>query len=299
MKSPLVSIVMPTYNRCALIGSAINSVLAQNYTNWELIIVDDGSTDNTVAMVAERYGAEPRIKLYEQTNSGQGAARNRAIGNSAGEFIAFLDSDNMWREDRLDKGVAVLLQNKAIGLCYSDETFIDINGGDLSYENMRRYSGYVFPKLIVDNFISLNTVLMRRTILPNAQPFNAQNRLDEDYELWLELSVKNEFFYIPEKLVAYRVEGERVSNQFMDRLKANAKTIKKIIHKYNLDTGNNHAINNGLSRYYLRCALIEARHGSVAGIISALYWSCRSAFMPLALLKTIMRILLVRIGVIS
>lgn len=299
MNEPLVSIVMPTYNRSALIGYAIDSVLAQSYTNWELIIVDDGSTDNTLALLAERYATEARIKLYKQANAGQGAARNNAIQHSAGEFIAFLDSDNIWRADRLSAGITVLLHNPAVGVCYSDETFIDLNGDDLLRENMRRYSGKVFSNLIVDNFITLNTVLLRRTILPSASPFNSLNRLDEDYELWLDLAVNNEFFYIPEKLVAYRLEGERVSNEFMARLKANANTIKKIMQKHHLDTANNSDVQNGLGRYYLRCALIEARHGTLVGVVNALRLSCRSAFMPLTFLKAVVRILLVRIGFIS
>lgn len=298
MTGPLVSIVMPTYNRKALIGYAIDSVIEQHYSNWELIVIDDGSTDDTVEFIQLHYGDDKRIQVFSQPNTGQSEARNTAIEKSQGDFIAFLDSDNIWRSDRLEEGVALLTQYPHVGLCYSDETFIDINGDLLACENMRRYSGKVFPRLIVDNFITLNTVLLRKSILPGLRPFSASNHLDEDYELWLDLSVQNEFFYISKALVAYRIEGDRVSDHFMDRLGANELTIKKILEKYNLNL-RDPEIKKGLSLYYQRCALIEARHGNLMGVYKSLVASGKFNMAPFGFLKVIFRIILVRLGFIK
>lgn len=298
MTEPLVSIVMPTYNRKALIAHAIDSVVGQRYSNWELIVIDDGSTDGTVDFIRSHYGSDARIKVFSQPNTGQSEARNAAIEKSQGDFIAFLDSDNIWRSDRLEEGVALLMQYPHVGLCYSDETFIDINGDLLACENMRRYSGKVFSRLIVDNFITLNTVLLRKSILPGPRPFSASNHLDEDYELWLDLSVKNDFFYIPKALVAYRVEGARVSDHFMDRLSANERTIKKILNKYNLNM-NDADVKRGLSLYYQRCALIEARHGNLMAVYKSLATSCKCKIEPFGFIKIIARIILVRLGFIK
>lgn len=191
MSTPKVSVIMPTYNRKTLISRAIESVLNQDYLDWELVIVDDGSQDGTEDLIKEYVSKDSRIRYLYQINQGQSVARNTGIENSNGELIAFLDSDNMWEPHRLSVGVQALLENPDCILCYGNSISIDINDRELDRNNMRRYSGYVFPKLIVDNFISMNTVLVYKAALRSCRPFNENNRLDEDYELWLNLSVAN------------------------------------------------------------------------------------------------------------
>lgn len=296
MVASLVSIIMPTFNRKALIFNAIDSVVAQTYSNWELIIVDDGSVDGTAGAIAERYGNESRIKYLYQENQGQASARNNGIAASSGSYIAFLDSDNLWLPERLSEGVAILDESPDVGLCYANVIFIDAEGQELHRNNMQRYSGHVFDKLLVDNFVSMNTVLVRKKILPSNRPFNELNRLDEDYELWLDMSVNNKYFYIDKCLAEYRVEGDRVSDSFLTRLKANEKTLKKVIEKYNIDK-EIPSVKKGLSLHYLRQASILARQGNVVDVLSAINTSWRFKINFIITCKILIKYLLAKFSI--
>lgn len=295
MDYPLVSVIMPTFNREALLVEAVDSVLGQSYEHWELIIVDDGSVDNTAALISDRYGKDDRIKYLHQPNQGQSVARNNGVESSLGEYIAFLDSDNAWDANRLSEGVSVLQKNPEIGLCYADVIFIDANSDEIHRVNMPRHSGFVFPKLIVDNFVSMNTVLVRRSVLPSSRPFNQKNRLDEDYELWLDMSVKNQYFYIAKYLAYYRIEGERISNNFMIRLDANEATFKKTIAKYNLSV-KSPEIRKGISRHYLRRASIIGRHGSLTGAIVCLWVAMKYDFFSFSYVRLMLVLMLRKVG---
>jgi glycosyltransferase involved in cell wall biosynthesis len=272
VSTPKVSVIMPTYNRKTLISRAIESVLNQDYLDWELVIVDDGSQDGTEDLIKEYVSKDSRIRYLYQINQGQSVARNTGIENSNGELIAFLDSDNMWEPHRLSVGVQALLENPDCILCYGNSISIDINDRELDRNNMRRYSGYVFPKLIVDNFISMNTVLVYKAALRSCRPFNENNRLDEDYELWLNLSVANKFIFIDEYLSRYRVEGERISNNFMTRLDANFKTVKDAIERHQL-SANNPEIREGLSNMHFRRASIIGSNGIIFEAMKEIYKS--------------------------
>jgi len=275
MDGPLVSVIMPTYNRRDLIVVAIDSVIAQDYQNWELVIIDDGSVDKTDELLHTRYAGEDRIKYLYQKNAGQSSARNQGISISSGKYIAFLDSDNLWEPNRLATGVEVLCNNSNIGLCFADSISIDIRGREIDRQNMRRYSGMVFPLMVIDNFVSMNTVLVRRSILPSDRPFNQANRLDEDYELWLDLSVNNEFFYIPQFLSRYRVEGNRVSDDFMRRLDANESTVKKITTKYDVDLSSVD-MKVGMAKHYLRRASVMGMQGHIGRCLHELFRANKS-----------------------
>lgn len=298
MDYPLVSVIMPTFNREVLLVEAVDSVLRQSYPHWELVIVDDGSVDNTAAIIKERYGNDSRIKYLHQPNQGQSVARNNGVEFSSGEYVAFLDSDNLWEEHRLREGVNVLTHNSEIGLCYADVIYIDAKGDEIHRVNMPRHSGFVFPKLIVDNFVSMNTVMVRRSVLPSSRPFNQANRLDEDYELWLDMSVKNQYFYIPQYLARYRIEGERISNNFMIRLDANEATVKKTIAKYGLSVAEAN-IRKGLSNHYLRRASIIGRHGSFWSALGCIRKSMGYNFFSRANVLVLLRIILRKIRLIN
>lgn len=269
----MVSVIMPTFNRSDLISHAINSVLRQVYKNWELIIVDDGSSDNTKDVVRSFSEKDSRIRYFYQNNQGQSVARNSGIEQSRGEFIAFLDSDNEWESNRLLLGVNELVKNPNVALCYGNAISIDINGNELHRRNMRRYSGLIFPKLLVDNFISMNSVLVRKSVLNSSRPFNEKNRLDEDYELWLNMSVNNQFFFVNQYIVRYRIEGERISNNYMRRLDANLHTVQKVLKEHSIDTSSKE-IREGLAGHYFRRAKVIGDSGefwtSMNNVVTAL-----------------------------
>src|SRR5262249_441294 len=135
---PLVTVVIPTYNRADLLPDAIESVLAQSYKPIEIIVVDDGSTDDTRA-VATRFG--DRIRYVYQENAERAAARNHGLRLACGDFIAFLDSDDYWDHDKIESDVSVLAEHTGTGVVYSDLEIVDLHGRHLHFERRRGYEG--------------------------------------------------------------------------------------------------------------------------------------------------------------
>ena len=161
LKKPIVSIVTPTYNRAGFIGDAVRSVLCQSMPDWELLIVDDGSEDNTREVLAE-YETDPRIHYFYQPNQGQSIARNNALEKVRGDFVGFLDSDDLWCADKLERQLALFESHPEVHIVHGDESIINEEGRETSRENMRRYSGRITPQLLADNSVSITTALVRR-----------------------------------------------------------------------------------------------------------------------------------------
>jgi glycosyltransferase involved in cell wall biosynthesis len=206
MDKNLVSVVIPTYNTSNFLIKAIQSVINQTYKNWELIIVDDGSTDQTRQIVEEFQKKDSRIKYFFQNNKGQGAARNLGIKNASGNYIAFLDSDDEFFENKLERVISYFEKDKNIGFIYTDAIII----GDYLYKKRRSeivtpYSGKIYTKLLFNNFITTSTVVVKREVLQNCGLFDESNFLRnfEDYDLWLRIAKKYKIEYIPEVLVKY------------------------------------------------------------------------------------------------
>lgn len=252
--SSLISIIMPAFNRQQFVCKAIESALSQTWRNIELIIIDDGSTDDT-KIVIEKYKKDSRFVYYYQKNQGQSVARNKGIKESHGEYIAFLDSDDIWLPDKLEKQIAIIEINPGYDVYYGDIVQIDIDDNVISDKNMKRYSGRISKYLIRDNFISMCTTLTRRDCFFNLGLFDERERIAEDYELWLRFSTKFKFFYSPIHYCKYRVMPDQLSSDCEWRLDANEVIIKKFLE-------NNHGLLTikdkfiGLSHFYTR----KARH---------------------------------------
>lgn len=127
MSKGLVSIVIPTYNRARLLCRTLDSVLAQTHSDWEAIVIDDGSCDNTSKVIAERYSDEARIRYIYQPNEGVCSARNHGLALVQGDYVAFLDSDDTWESWKLELQIACLRQNPEIGMVWTDMTAVDEN----------------------------------------------------------------------------------------------------------------------------------------------------------------------------
>src|SRR5690606_27150909 len=186
---PVVSVITPTYNRAAFLPQAIERVLGQTFADLELLIVDDGSTDNTRQLV-ECYAQDKRVRYFYQENQGQSIARNRGLQEARGEFVCFLDSDNAWMLDKLEKSVSVMRVQKDIDVLYGDFVEIDEDGAELGVNTMKRHSGRITQELLKDNFVSMNTTMTRRACFEDMGGFDANDRFAEDYGLWLRLSTR-------------------------------------------------------------------------------------------------------------
>lgn len=197
---PHISAVVPAYNAAAHIAACLDSILAQQGRWWlEVIVVDDGSTDATAAIVAARAARHPNLRLLQQPNAGPAAARNRGIAAASGELIAFLDSDDLWPAGRLAAQLAIFDAHPEVGLVFGDCALFDADGPVLaSYFAAAGLDDGFFgdaalvtdapAKLFRLNFIPTGAVLVRRALLLAAGGFDARLRLVEDLDLWLRLA---------------------------------------------------------------------------------------------------------------
>ena len=210
---PRVAVVIPTYNRASLLERAIDSVLKQTYRDYEVIVVDDGSEDGTADLM-ERQKSCRYIRL---PHSGLPAvARNTGVRSTAAPFIAFLDSDDRWREDKLEKQVAEIRFQRAGLVCSNASVAPDGRGVTMPYLRPGQgRSGWVLLDLIADNFVITSSVLMRREVFELAGGFSESPafRIVEDFGLWLSAAVFTDFHYLPDELVIYNTSGSRLSRE--------------------------------------------------------------------------------------
>lgn len=185
MKKPQVSIVIPTFNRASFLSYAIDSVLAQNFSDYELLIVDDGSCDNTQA-VLDKYGK--RIKVLKKANGGVSSARNFGIIHSTGDYIAFLDSDDYWEKNKLKAQVDFFTQNDAYKIAQTEEIWLK-NGELLKPEKKhKKKGGYIFKECLSMCLISPSAVMIKRELFDEVGLFDEKFPVCEDYDLWLRIS---------------------------------------------------------------------------------------------------------------
>lgn len=265
----LVTIITPTYNRADFIGIAIESVLRQTIADFELLIVDDGSQDNSKEIIQKYVDLDSRVKYFYQQNQGQSVARNLALEKAQGEFICFLDSDNYWPEERLEKSLAAFKKYPEADIVYGDCITINEKGEIISHDNMKRYSGRIAALLLRDNFISMNTTMTRRKCFNEMGGMSGKRRVADDYDLWLKFSAKYIFQYIPEYLAYYRVMENQISSNKRLRFETNEKIILDFISSYP-DALTPKERDCGLAAFYCRKARYYAAHISKKEALSAL-----------------------------
>lgn len=211
---PRVSVNICCYNSEKYIKSTICSVLAQTYTDYEIIVVDDGSKDKTGEIV--KAFVDPRIKYYYQENRGLSFSRNQALSLSSGEYIALLDHDDLWDADKLALQIKIFEAEPGTGVVYSGARSIDESGRTLSDVSQARYRrGRVTKDLIVTDFITCPTIVFRRSLLNVSGPFREQFAQVEEYDLLLRLSLFTDFAYVPKVVVSYRKHATNASRDLV------------------------------------------------------------------------------------
>jgi glycosyltransferase involved in cell wall biosynthesis len=200
-QSPAVSVIIPTYNRGWVLQEAIDSVLAQDYLDFELIVVDDGSTDDTIDIL-DGYGSD--IIVLQQANQGVSAARNRGIAESRAQLIAFLDSDDIWLPQKLTRQVAFFNNNPGALICQTEETWIR-NGKRVNPKKRhQKPSGEIFVASLALCLISPSAVMTRKTMFEAVGLFDESLPACEDYDLWLRVSCRFPVYLIDEPLIIKR-----------------------------------------------------------------------------------------------
>jgi glycosyltransferase involved in cell wall biosynthesis len=203
--SPEVSVIIPTYNRRAMVREAIDSVLAQKAASFELIVVDDGSADGTAEdlarLVVERAGT---VRIESIANRGPAAARNRGVAMARAPLLAFLDSDDLWSPEKLERHLEFMRENPRCAISQTNETWIRnglrVNPG----MRHRKRAGDFFVESLRTCLISPSAVLMSKDLFDSIGRFDEDMRAAEDYDLWLRIQVEHEVGLLDEPLVTRR-----------------------------------------------------------------------------------------------
>lgn len=229
LSKPLVSINVATYNRGNFIAEMIESILAQTYTNWELIIVDDASTDDTKAIV-DLYLKDQRLKYYRnEINLNVCQTRNIALEKSVGKYIAILDSDDLWsNQNKLDQQVSFLEKNPDYGVIGTGVIVIDKNGSEMKRYEHPLSDQAIRSQLLIKNTFAHSSTLILGQALRDIGGYNPSLNGIEDYDIWLKIGLKYKFANLPGHFLKYRVHGSNISLVGRKRLmKINLDLIKQ------------------------------------------------------------------------
>ena len=200
-KTPIVSVIIPTYNRVRMLKEAIDSVLAQDYQNVELIVVDDGSTDNTTELL-KAYGQH--LSVINQKNAGVSAARNAGIATATGHYIAFLDSDDLWLPQKLTRQVQFFNLHPEALICQTEEIWIR-NGRRVNPKlRHKKLSGMIFEPSLYLCLVSPSAIMIRQPLFDKAGLFDESLPACEDYDLWLRVSCRYPVYLIDTPLTIKR-----------------------------------------------------------------------------------------------
>ena len=193
-----ISVIIPTYNRILFLNRSIDSVLAQTLQPYEIIIVDDGSSDGTSEMIKKNY---PNLKLICQENKGVSAARNIGVKASSGDWVCFLDSDDEWKKNKLSEQKIALEKNVTYSFCHSNEEWIK-NGKKINQKKKhKKYGGNIFKHCLDMCRVSPSSVMINKNVFKDIGLFNEDLIICEDYELWLRIFSHYKVLFIDEPLI--------------------------------------------------------------------------------------------------
>lgn len=213
---PKVSIVITAYNSMDYLPETIESVLEQTFSDFEVLLVDDGSSDHIVQWASELV--DPRVKLTSQENQGVSVARNTGIAHAQGEYVAFLDGDDLWEPTKLEKQVHCLEANPEVALVHTWLTRIDWQSkptGRLIYSQLE---GDVWQQIVEKNQVACSSVMVRRCCFETVGVFDKNLKFAEDWDLWIRLATRYHFAVIEEPLVHYREHPNSKSKKYASRL---------------------------------------------------------------------------------
>lgn len=229
--TPLVSVVVAAYNMAAYLPLAVQSALGQTYQNIEVLVVDDGSTDGTRDLVGPLL-EDRRLKYFFQRNEGQASAKNRGVREARGQFIAFLDADDIWEREKLEKQIPLFLRSAAVGVVYSRVAYIDETGKDLGIADNELFRGRVSGPLLIRNFIGFGTSVVRAECFERLEGFDESITMGIDYDLWLRLSTQYEFDFVDRPLLRYRVWPGQMSGNCKGRYASGIAIMQRFLEQH-------------------------------------------------------------------
>lgn len=202
---PTISVIIPTYNSELTIKETIESVQKQTFTDFEIIVIDDGSQDGTIELVKSLVKLEPRLKIFCYENAGVAVARNRGIELAQGEFISLLDADDLWTPNKLELQLKALKNNPEAGVAYSWTNPVDEQGKLLFLGTCPVWEGNVYGELLQTNFLSNGSnILVRREAIKSINGFPTDFPIASDWDFYLKLAFKWSFVVVPQYQILYR-----------------------------------------------------------------------------------------------
>ncbi|MDD5454559.1 MAG: glycosyltransferase [Candidatus Ratteibacteria bacterium] len=259
MGYPLVSVIIPTYNRALILNETIQSVLQQTHRELEIIVVDDGSTDNTGRLI-EKINDKRLFYLYKE-NRGLASARNEGIKKSKGEYIAFLDSDDRWLPSKIEKQIEVFKNSRLKpGVVYCGVRYIDENGAKIREEKLPAYRGNIFLELLGSRRNAVlgagSTILVKKECFKECGLLNENLSYRIDLEMLIRIAKKFAFDYAAEVLSEIRIHNTRMSSDVDNIIKGREMLFEKIYS----DLKNHRRI---LAKYYYQTALLYLKKGDI------------------------------------
>lgn len=228
-ETPTVSVVIATYNYGRYLAGAIDSVLAQTFQDFEIIVVDDGSTDDT-ARVIDPYMADPRVRYLRHEHLGQPRTKNAGIRAGKGRYVAFLDADDLWLPTKLEKQVRLFERDheSRVAVVYTRRGWIDESGQEFERGERIPLRGEVLAPLFHRPFICFSSSMVRRSVLEEVGLFDETTQYSIDYDLWLRIALKYHFDFVDEPLVLYRSGHANMSSRLDERVWC----VQKIVHRF-------------------------------------------------------------------
>ena len=228
-----IAVIIPSWNRAHLITNALDSVLAQSCLPDEIIVVDDGSTDNTRDIIQTGY---PMVKLISQENKGVSAARNTGITSTTHEWIALLDSDDKWQPQKLEKQCQQLAMHPDYLICHTNETWIRRGRYVNQMKKHQKKGGHIFQHCLPLCAISPSSVMIHRRIFNDVGLFDETLPACEDYDLWLRITARYPVLYLEEELITkYGGHDDQLSRQYWGMDRYRIYSLAKIIADHKLD----------------------------------------------------------------
>ncbi|MCG6137380.1 MAG: glycosyltransferase [Nostoc sp. LLA-1] len=267
-KIPKISVVIPAYNSEKTIKATIYSVLNQTFTDFELIIINDGSEDSTLDVISNIK--DSRIQVFSYENAGGNVSRNRGLHYAIGEFVSFLDADDIWTSDKLASQLQALQQNVDAKVAYSWTDYIDENGNFLVSGTHTTVNGDVYEKLLVNNFLENGSnPLICREALIKLGGFDESLSAAQDWDMWLRLADQYSFVAVSSVQILYRVSGNSVSSNLIRQEKCCLQVLERAY--YAKPLMNQNVLNFSLTNLYkyLTCKALQAPLNKEKGAIAA------------------------------
>ncbi|BDI17363.1 hypothetical protein ANSO36C_31650 [Nostoc cf. commune SO-36] len=266
----MISVIIPAYNSEKTIKETIQSVLNQTFANFELIIINDGSQDSTLDIITQIK--DPRIKVFSYANAGGNVSRNRGLNHAVGEFVSFLDADDLWTPNKLEFQLKALQENSTAKVAYSWTDYIDANGKFVFTGKRINLNANIYETLLLSNFLENGSnPLICREALITLGGFDESLTAAQDWDMWLRLASKFDFICVPSVQILYRISANSVSCNLVRQEKACLRVLETAYKERPSTVKDSWNISLANLYKYLTCKALQTPFNRPKGLASAIF----------------------------